>query len=149
MKFIAHRGLLNGPDSNVENTPDQINLAISKGFDVEIDVWYIDSQIFLGHDRPDYLINLEFLQRNEIWAHAKNYQALEHMLENNIHCFWHEGDERVLTSRGFVWTYPNKEVFSKSVLVFLEKELNIKLENLYGVCGDYVETWKSENSYLF
>ena len=36
MKFIAHRGLFQGPDKDKENNPDQIYEALGKGFDVEI-----------------------------------------------------------------------------------------------------------------
>ena len=38
MKFISHRGNLDGPMKEFENHPDYINDAIKKGFDVEIDV---------------------------------------------------------------------------------------------------------------
>lgn len=141
MKFIAHRGLMNGPDTVLENHPDQIDLAIEEGFDVEIDVWYINGKLLLGHDTPSYKINLNFLQRPAVWAHAKNLDALAYMLDNQVHCFWHENDQRTLTSQGWVWTYPNKQVCSKSVLVVLEKDLILPKEEFYGVCGDYVSTW--------
>lgn len=139
MKFIAHRGNLIGP-TTYENAPSYINEAIQEGFDVEIDVWYLDGELYLGHDAPTHKIDLNFLQQQEVWAHAKNLPALELMLDNNVHCFWHENDQRVLTSRGYVWTFPNMECCPKSVLVVLDKELGIK-NNIYGVCGDYVSQW--------
>jgi glycerophosphoryl diester phosphodiesterase len=148
MKFIAHRGLINGPDSSIENKPETIDLAISLGFDVEVDVWLIDNQLCLGHDRPTYLIDLNFLQREQVWAHAKNIQALEFMLNNNIHCFWHENDERTLTSKGVVWTYPNKETIPNSVIVVLQPELELDNKNIFGVCGDYITRWTETSSNL-
>ena len=42
MKVISHRGNLNGPNKQTENTIESIKTAINLGFDVEIDVWYID-----------------------------------------------------------------------------------------------------------
>jgi alpha-glucosidase (family GH31 glycosyl hydrolase) len=148
MKFIAHRGLVNGPDVNLENRPEQINAAIEQGFDVEVDVWYVDGEIRLGHDGPDYCVDLSFLKRKQIWAHAKNPQALEYLLNNDVHCFWHDSDERTLTSQGYIWTYPNKETFTKSVIVVLEKELTLVNTNIFGVCGDYVASWKTSCSNL-
>lgn len=149
MKLIAHRGLTIGPNINLENKPKQIELTIKLGFDVEVDVWVIDDNIFLGHNNPTYPVDLAFLQNPQIWAHAKNYQALEYMLDHDIHCFWHQTDDRSFTSKGYVWTYPNKETFEKSILVVLDRELILDNKNIYGVCGDYVEIWKAENSNLF
>ena len=55
MKMIAHRGLLSGPDKDLENRPEQIDTALSKGFEAEVDVWVVDGQKFmLGHDQPLY-----------------------------------------------------------------------------------------------
>ncbi len=87
MKLIAHRGLTNGPDNALENTIAAIDLAIEHGYDVEVDIWKIQDKIYLGHDEPKESIDLEFLLRPQIWAHAKNLQALQYMLENNVHCF--------------------------------------------------------------
>jgi len=147
MHLIAHRANLNGPVPELENNPKQIETAIRKGFDVEIDVWVIYDKIYLGHDEPQYKIDLDFLKQSQIWAHAKNLSALEFLLNNGVHCFYHENDKFTLTSRGFIWTYPNQKVGPKSVIVTLDKIIdNIKC---YGVCGDYVETWKQENSHMF
>jgi len=149
MKLISHRGNITGPNLARENSEEFINEAIDKGFDCEVDVWLVDDVLYLGHDAPTYKTSTHFLKRQQIWAHAKNYQALEFMLKHGIHCFWHENDARVLTSRGFVWTYPGKETFATSIIVVLDKDLVIENKNIYGVCGDYVETWKTENSSLF
>ena len=54
MIYIAHRGLFNGPDKEKENSPAQINQALFKGYDVEVDVWFKDGKWFLGHDEPTY-----------------------------------------------------------------------------------------------
>ena len=52
MKLIAHRGLMNGPDKEKENTPKQIELALKEGFDAEIDLWWSNGRFWLGHDGP-------------------------------------------------------------------------------------------------
>ena len=62
MKFIAHRGLFQGPDKDKENNPDQICEALGKGFDVEIDLRCDESNnLFLGHDCNQYPISKDFL----------------------------------------------------------------------------------------
>ena len=60
MKIISHRGNLNGVDSKNENKPETIVKALDLGFDVEIDIRVINGEIYLGHDEPQYKIDLEF-----------------------------------------------------------------------------------------
>ena len=42
MILISHRGNIDGPNPKLENSPEYIQLAMEKGFDVEVDVWYKD-----------------------------------------------------------------------------------------------------------
>jgi hypothetical protein len=49
MKFISHRGNLSGRNPESENSPSYINMALKLGYDVEVDVWYIDGKWYLGH----------------------------------------------------------------------------------------------------
>ena len=60
-KIIAHRANLNGPNSAEENHPASIDRAIDQGFDVEVDLWFLDGKYFIGHDNPDHEINEDFL----------------------------------------------------------------------------------------
>ena len=55
MRIICHRGNMYGPDINTENNPKQIDFCISKGYDVEIDLWLEGGKYFLGHDSMQYL----------------------------------------------------------------------------------------------
>jgi len=54
--YISHRGNIDGRIPNSENSPEYISLALSKGYEVEIDVWFVDGSFYLGHDEPYYLI---------------------------------------------------------------------------------------------
>ena len=140
MKIISHRGNLNGK-SMYENHPDYIEETLCQDFEVEIDVWWIDdSGFWLGHDKPQYLVDEHYLENQKFWCHAKNIEALSKMLDNNnIHCFFHQEDDVTLTSKGYIWTYPNKQLTDKSIAV-LPKELDKSL-NCYGVCTDFVTRW--------
>lgn len=144
--LIAHRGLLYGPNKELENHPDQIKKALDMSFDVEVDVWLVDGCLFLGHDEPQYPITIDFLNNDHIWVHAKNYEALEVLSQDHrIHLFSHDIDKYVLTSRSFIWTYPDKtsSYGPRSIVVMPERfcevsEIYEKFKHCYGICSDYV-----------
>jgi len=143
MILISHRGNLLGPDANTENNPAQVNKALDLGFEVEIDVWNINGDWFLGHDNPQYPIEPIFLRNTALWCHAKNLEALDLMTRMGVHCFWHQTDDYTLTSSGFLWTYPGKPYTSRSIAVKPEKITdNVKL--CYGVCSDWVLKFREE-----
>ena len=138
MILISHRGNLNGK-SNTENRPGYIYKALLQDFDVEIDVWYIDDEFWLGHDIPQYKIEENFLENPRLWCHAKSIDTLYKMTSNSlIHCFWHQEDDVTLTSRGYLWTYPGKQLTKKSICVLPEKRFEAEMA---GVCSDYIKEW--------
>lgn len=142
MKYlIAHRGNVYGKNINRENSPDYIIEALNLGFDVEIDVWVIGDQVYLGHDSPEYKIEKEFLFNNRFWCHAKNYSALIMMIKYKdlIHCFSHNSDDYILTSRGIIWAYTGKPVNEDTICVMPENCNNYSnddLKNCLGICSD-------------
>ena len=142
MILISHRGNLKGKVSGYENDPGYIDEALNKGYEVEIDVWYKDEEWYLGHDEPQYGINLEYLKHDKFWCHAKNIEALNKMLERDIHCFWHQEDDVTLTSKGYMWTYPGKELTHKSIAVLPEINNDIPKKCL-GICSDYIVNYKN------
>lgn len=141
MIFIAHRGNTEGPNP-LENHPDYIKKALSKGYNVEVDVRYLSGKFYLGHDTPDYEIDEAFIENERIWVHAKNFKALDHLLKNpKIHVFSHNVDPYVLTSKGYIFTFPSNasEYSEKSVCVMPELiEGHIDYSICYAVCSDYV-----------
>lgn len=145
MIYISHRGNLVGPDPSKENNPEYVMNAYRKGYDVEIDVWKIGRDFFLGHDGPQYEVDWKFLTNPGLWCHAKNLEALAAMLNCGAHCFWHQQDDAVLTSKGFMWTYPGKDLTRMSVCVMPEwQDFKQDFGVSYGVCSDYIERIKNE-----
>lgn len=137
--IISHRGNINGANKDLENNPDHIKSLLKSKIEVEIDVWLIDGQAMLGHDNPQYLVDYRFFEHDKLWCHAKNLDALIFMLQNKIHCFWHQEDDYTITSRGYVWTFPNKPVSSyRSVIVDTSKNWKEKNYNCERVCSDYL-----------
>jgi len=138
MKLISHRGNIDGINKEFENNPKYITQALERGFDVEIDVWLIDKDFYLGHDLPQYKIDFDFLVNPKLWCHAKNSYALSKLLENKVHCFYHRDDNYTLTSQGIIWVYPKNLLYYNSVCVLPEKGYNGILEKCYGICSDYI-----------
>ena len=144
MVLISHRGNIDGKNGDRENHPEYIQEALDKGYDVEIDVWLTSyNQFYLGHDKTQYFVKLDFLKKDGLWCHAKNIEALNEMLKEDIHCFWHQEDDVTLTSKGYMWTYPEKKLTSNSISVL--PELNDENpKKCFGICSDYVVNYKDE-----
>jgi hypothetical protein len=147
MKFIAHRGNVDGRHPRRENTVEHIHSALDKGFDVETDVWFIHGFYYLGHDSPDNKVSLTFLLTNAecLWCHAKDVTTLDELLKHpQINCFFHQGDDCTLTSHKHIWTYPGKPLTERSILLKFEKDEDFTIqEKITGVCSDNIEYYKS------
>lgn len=137
MFFISHRGNLTGPNKERENTTAYINEALSKNFDVEIDVWFKDNDFFLGHDYPESKVSLDFLKKKGLWLHAKNLECFYEFSKYNLNFFWHEEDKITITSKGFFWNYPGTLLSKKSICVLPER-YNINQIDCLGYCSDYI-----------
>jgi hypothetical protein len=163
MKLISHRGNINGKNPERENHPDYILEAINAGYDVEIDIWYkTDGNIYLGHDNPQYKIDLDHeifnlyspngysLEGNalKLWIHCKNIPAIHYLSENRNHLnyFFHDLDECTLTSKGYIWTYPGYSLGTlgkpNNSICVLPETVTYEEYNCYGICSDVIEKYK-------
>jgi hypothetical protein len=153
MRLISHRGNTNGKNIELENSPNYIDSALSKGYDVEVDVWYQDSKLWLGHDSPEYSIELEYfiIRMSKIWVHCKNIDCLYYFKNcgHEINFFWHQTDDVTMTSKGYFWTFPGKKLTPNSVCVIdgqESKNFNSNIEICYGLCSDSIEYFSEINS---
>jgi len=121
INLIAHRDNTRGRLLSEENLPRKIE-EVTKEYYAEIDVWFVGNSYWLGHDKAEYQVSLDFLRNAKLFCHAKNIEALHEMLKDDIHCFWHEQDYTSMTSKGFVWKYP--EVYKDG--------------ELWGICSDWL-----------
>ena len=142
MILIAHRGNITGK-SEWENHPDFLEETVTAGYDIEVDLRYIDGKYYVGHHKPDYLITIEQLNGLSpcMWCHAKDIVTLHQLLIDNLHCFFHDSDDVTLTSCGKIWTYPGKQLTSNSICVLPPD--NWKVETCLGICSDYISTYRS------
>ena len=151
MIYISHRGNINGRIEDVENKPEYINDTILLGYDVEVDVWFVDGEWWLGHDKPQYKISVEWLEerQDKLWIHCKNVEAVVELESGNKHYdgfnfFWHEIDTLTLTSLSFIWVYPGKQPIKGSIAVMPEIH-NEDVSQCYGICSDYIEKYKNND----
>jgi len=143
MIFISHRGNLSGPNPELENNPSQVEKVLENGYNCEIDIRYKDGVYWLGHDKPQYEVSVWFLDKNcdKLWMHCKDIGALNHLTKyhKNFNCFFHQTDDVVLTSQGFLWVYPGKELVEGSVCVMPERGYDsLNIDKCYGYCSDYL-----------
>ena len=145
MIYISHRGNLKGRNVERENQPEYIDEAINAGFDVEIDMWWVDGKTYLGHDGPQYEVDDKWLSQraDKLWVHCKNVELLNWVRSTILHYFWHEEDTLTLTSKQYVWVYPGKQPVIGSIAVMPEIH-NDKIKKCAGVCSDFVEDYRKK-----
>ncbi len=145
MILISHRGNIKGPNTKLENKFSYIDKALNKGYDCEIDVRFIDNNLYLGHDEPQYKINLHWLyqRRHKLWIHCKDLNSLAFFSNtgsgNDFNFFFHENDLGVLTSFNYIWS---TNVIEKGILVIPEMFNTKPTSKTLGVCSDYIKKYK-------
>lgn len=152
MIYISHRGNLSSKELNLENNPNHLEHLLKKyqKLHIEIDLWFLNNQLHLGHDYAQYQINHSFLNEKRFWIHCKNISALNYMLNfNDLNFFYHQNDDCTLTSKGYIWTYPNSnnQLYNNSIAV-LPELTNWKLQNCFGLCSDYINNYIDLNDLL-
>lgn len=163
--IISHRGNLDGPNPVRENRLDYISEALKVVLFCEVDLWKFGEYLFLSHDKPvstnEYQVGVEhFLYENKdkLVIHCKNIQALQMMtgLKNSYqyNYFWHENDAYTLTSAGWIWAYPDKQVFTTrhqqvdTFSVAVMPEINdTDTKNFMAICTDFVHNYMHKNNF--
>lgn len=147
MILISHRGNINGANHDRENSPSYLEDAIGHGYNIELDLWVNDGVPMLGHDKPQYKISKSFLIDIEgvSWIHCKNDEAVDYCFDNDLHFFYHNIDRYTITSFGYIWGYPgSKPVANNKFIVVLPEITNDEIiNNVYGICSDYVKGFKN------
>lgn len=156
MIIIAHRGNVDGPNPERENSPDYIDEALSMGYDVEIDLRSKDKQLFLGHDKPQYPLKLGWLYKNreKLWIHCKDRESLEFCSSTvmNLHYFFHANDRYTLTSKGIGWVLVGQIPYNNSIIVLPEsisyydkyEERYDRILSTKGICTDNCNYYRRE-----
>lgn len=145
MILISHRGNTNGVFESYENEPNYIDMAIKDGYDVEVDVWYKDGILWLGHDKPEYGVDYNWFEKRSynLWIHCKNLSAMEffNVIGLDFNYFYHTDEDVVLTSKQHLWVYPGNQPIKNSIAV-LPELFNDDLSQCEGICSDNIEKYK-------
>jgi len=144
MKIISHRGNIKGLNPRRENSPSYIDCAIQLGYDVEIDIRFLDDILWLGHDEPQYKVEINWLlsRKEKIWVHCKNLEACSFLSrhKNDINYFSHSHDPVVLVSNGMTWVHDLSLKLDENCVIPLLSKEDIDLyqgtDKIHAVCTD-------------
>jgi len=146
MKLISHRGNTNAIIPDSENKKEYIDNAIRLGYDVEVDIWMVDNMLFLGHDEPQYEVELNWLmeRKTSLWIHTKNFQALNYLIDKGVRIFYHQQEEQtIINNCNVIWSHDLDNTSDKSIIPLLSLESlrnnHQQYKHVYGICSDFIE----------
>jgi hypothetical protein len=149
MILISHRGNINGPIPDKENRPSYIDSAIQLGYDVEVDLRFVDGEFWLGHDEPQYKIELSWmrLRKTKLWFHCKdiNSALILSKLDEDFKYFCHSQESYVCTSHKYLWVHDlTSDINDKCIIPLLTKQdiKNYNNNKSYAICTDFVYGYK-------
>ncbi len=143
MLLVAHRALLNGKKDG-ENHPEQIEYCLNHGLDVEIDVWYTDDSFWLGHDQPQYRVDIDFLQLPNLWLHCKNIESAKLLRHYTwLNSFIIDKDDYTFTTKNWLWLSPTYGYSIRNAICVMPEDPRWKfnsdhLLDFAGICSDNV-----------
>jgi hypothetical protein len=150
MKLISHRGNYSGVYPERENKPSYIDTTLSMGYDVEVDIRYINGVFYLGHDTPDTEISIQWIlsRKDKIWFHCKDLYSAQKFFEMKcgIKYFCHSSDSFVLTSTNHIWVHDlSLELNNSCIIPLLDIDSIEKYENkneVFAICTDFINRVK-------
>lgn len=145
MILISHRGNITGRIPESENRPSYIQDTITLGYNVEIDVRTKEGQLYLGHDFPQYRVELEWLleRKNDLWIHAKDFESLNSLIETGLRVFFHEQESQsIINNTNLIWSHDLTSTSNRSIIPLLDLEsiegYGYLAEQTFGVCSDHL-----------
>lgn len=153
IKFISHRGNIAGKNVALENSQEYVDAALRSGYSVEIDVRFVNGKLYMGHDTPDYEVDISWLEqrREQLYIHAKTVEtALHFSTHGGFHFFFHNEDACTITSHGLVWVHPKSEPLPNSIFVMPEyRGFSIQeMLDCTAICTDHVIHYQDEYNKL-
>jgi len=145
MILISHRGNIDGVILKRENTKSYIQEAIDLGYDVEVDVRYVDGKFLFGHDFGQYEVELQWLlnRKDKLWVHCKDFEALSELIDTKIRVFYHQKEDYTIISDNHIWAHNLNNIDNKCIIPLLSDDELMKWNpaDVYGICSDYIGAW--------
>lgn len=127
-QHICHRGNVFLQNTDNENKPDVLDMCDSNGFYVECDVWLVnENELWLGHDNPEYKVDLEWLSRSHRrLIHAKDGATFAYLINESakagldLNVFYHTVEDYALSTKGWIIVHPNRPLVEGSICMMPE-----------------------------
>ena len=149
MLYISYQGIYDGKDFEYANTPNQIGDAFNNGYSCMVDVWRIDSKLYVGSEEAPIEVTEKYLQGNRFWLNARNTDMVDWVaaqprkLYPNYFSFSNDTESNNATSSGGQIITPGTVPVSNLSIIFLPEIQDrgllstVKLK-CYGVCSVYL-----------
>lgn len=142
---IAKRGNFCGAKPSRENTIDYLKEAINRGYCIECDIWYDskNDKFYLGHDKPEHVVYIEFLRDERIFVHAKDLITYSKLIKyKDVQCFYEYINYGYSIINDMIWFHKNQANISnineKSIL-HIDDWNKLNKPTIYGIYGDSFE----------
>lgn len=145
MIIYAHRCNINGSDHKTENTLAALHSCLNKGIRCEIDVRFIDGKLYLGHDKPQEEVSIDFLAKNRVMllVHCKNVEAFKLFRKFDLpffHYFYQANDYIVQSSLMYDIHHQNSdfnEFDSSDIVIDLHRDKKYGQKVPYAIVSDF------------
>jgi len=144
VRLYAHRANLTGPGTG-ENKPESIRECLERGLGVEVDIWDHGGELWSGHERPQWKIDLQLLSHPGVICHAKHVTAAVALRSTTVSFFCLERDEFALCSNGLIWANYGCVPTAASIMCSPElvgetepiEHFHTRVTEAHGICTDY------------
>jgi len=148
MKFISHRGNIDGVRPAFENNPQYVDIALQYGYYVFIDVWYDSGNFWLGNKVKQYSIFEGFLEQEKYICNPKDWKTFDKLFSNeHIHTLWNDIDYYTITSKGWVWAHEHAEDYSENSIITHFNDMDV-VPGVAGVCSNYIRSIREKITHI-
>lgn len=125
-------------------SPDLILETLQAGYDVLINVWILQEQIYVGTLLPKDIIQLRFLEKykSRLWLACRNHTAYEYFRNRGYMTFFGERNSVHFVPNGFRIIEDLKFAYGlpQEILLLHDlKGLKVPLEKYGGICSPNIE----------
>jgi hypothetical protein len=152
MILISNGGNLFGPTEN-SNKPEFIINTINQGFDVKIDLWLENNELYLGDEKPEYKMEIDLLStyHHKLWLHCHDLAIIErfHGLDAmgvKLNYFYLNLDPITRTSKGYNIVSNHKplkgSIYMKPEELSAEVVADYDLTQCYGIISNSITSYQ-------
>jgi hypothetical protein len=147
MKLISNKGNLNGISEN-ENKPEFIENAINLGYDVKIDLWLQDNQLYLGSSKPEFKLDIDWFEKfhQKLWLDCHDLTIIDRFYDldpmgTKLNYFYIHKDPIARTSKWYNIVWGEKPIKG---CVFMYPEIHPEFDytQCFGLISSQIMNYK-------